>query len=271
MILTELEQRVSLDRGLLRAMPETELASLIRKSQGFYFQGLAASRCGEEAVARSFYRQAFGLLPTHIEALDNLAIGLVEELQFAEAIPMLEQSAYAEPASALAFLYLTKCYQETGQNRLAFLCIKYLEQNWPDKSPVVDWGHLGKPQPPRPLVAPPYAEGQVWKGADCHDGDELRVWVRLVDLEHDQPVVHVSVVDAVSPEAFISHLPFSPDALSQSELVCTDERQKWNLGNDHFGEGFATWREAFDDGKAGVFTAPVYEVTAEVLKQMKRR
>ena len=145
MILTELESRVTLDRRSFLALSEAELAEVISKAQGFYFHGLAASRAGEEPVARSLYRKAFELLPTHIEALDNCAIGLVEELRFAEAIPLLEQSAVAEPTSPLAFLYLTKCYQETGQNRLAFHCIQYLAQNWPDKSPTIDWSHLGQP------------------------------------------------------------------------------------------------------------------------------
>ncbi len=272
MILTELEQRVDLKRKSLRKLSEPELADLITTAQAQYSQGLAASRCGEEEVARSHYQKAFGMLPTHAEALDNYAIGLVEELRFADAVPFLEQSAYAEPSSPLAFLYLTKCYQETGQPRLAVMCIEYLKNNWPDKSPVIDWSHLGQPQPKQPSLAPPFSEGQVWKFAERASDDASRVWIRLVEMAEAGPFVHISVLlDSPSEQhdrLFVSHLPYAPDGLLASNLIVTDERQQWDLPDDHFGEGFVEWGRAFQAGNAGVFTASVAEVVGTIVQQM---
>ena len=54
MILTELEQRVTLDRNSLGRMTERELAQLIEQAQSCYFHGLAAGRAGAEEVARSY-------------------------------------------------------------------------------------------------------------------------------------------------------------------------------------------------------------------------
>jgi len=244
MILTELNDRIKIDRHHLQTMPEEELFELISKAQAHFITGLSASRAGEEEVARERYQGAFELLPTHIEALDNYAIGLVEELRFADAIPALEQSAVAEPGSPLAFLYLTKCYQS----------------------------HLGQPNPDPVLIAPPYCEGQVWKFCEAPEFAASRVWIRLVDMEKGGPVVHISVphLGPAGTEIFFSHFPFSPKGLSKSNLVLTDERQRWDLPNDHFGEGFGMWRNAFDANKAGVFTAPVSEVATGMLEQMKR-
>ena len=157
-----LSKKVGLDRGPLQDMTEEQLGELVSKAQAAYRQGIAADRAGEMSVARSFYRQAFTLLPTHIEALDNCAIGLVEELNFSDAIPLFEQSAVAEPNSPLAFVYLVKCYEETGAKEESADCANYLLHHWPDKSPYVDWSHLGKPQIKR-LLAPPLEEGQVWQ------------------------------------------------------------------------------------------------------------
>ena len=104
--------------------------------------------------------------------------------------------------------------------------------------------------------------------------DSARIWIRLVDPERDgHPVVHISVVNTSpsddSRRWLISHLPFDPAALSESSLTLTDERQRWDLEEDDFGSGYAIWREAFDFGKAGVFTEPVPAVVYTLLQQAK--
>lgn len=263
-ILTELKSRVQLDRGLLQSLPAEELSDLVDEAQGAYFHGLSAARAGRKDVARTFYRKAFELLPTHIEALDNYGIGLVEELKFQEARPYFEQSALADPSSPLAFVYLVKCYQETGSNRLAFLTADYLAFYWPDKSPFPDWTHLGQPRRPLPLIAPPFAEGQVWRYKARPVDQSSRIWIRLVDLyQENMPLVHISVTKVHQPgdhEVFISHLPYKPAALSDSVLKLTDEQQQWDVAGDVFGQGYALWSEAYNAGEAGVFTVPLEQV-----------
>ena len=219
-ILTELKDTVTLDRRLLQSLPSEELSELVSKAQGAYFHGLSAARAGNKDVAGTFYRKAFELLPTHIEALDNYAIGLAEELKFQKARPYFEQSAIADPSSPLAFVYLVKCYQETGKNRLAFLAANYLAFYWPDKSPFPDWTHLGQPRRPLPLIAPPFAEGQVWTYKARPVDQSSRIWIRLVELyQENEPIVHISVTDVYQSDdhkVFLSHLPYELAALSDS-------------------------------------------------------
>ncbi|WP_446008407.1 tetratricopeptide repeat protein [Candidatus Electrothrix sp.] len=269
-ILTELEGRVKLDRQRLQTLSQEELSELIDKAQANYIYGLSTSRAGNEEVAQNFYRKAFELLPTHIEALDNYGIGLVERLEFEEAIPYFEQSVVADPSSPLAFVYLVKCYQETENNRMAYMAITHLKCHWPGKSPFVDWSHLGQPKH-LPMLVPPFAEGQVWRNKTRSADESSRIWIRLVDLyQESQPVVHISLAH-VSPSAdgsiiFVSHLPYEPTALSSCVAELTDEKQQWGLEEDRFGEGYGIWLESYNAGEAGVFTAPVDEVVDGLMK-----
>lgn len=257
-IWNQLCEKVDLDRSSLQELPEEELGELITKAQASYRRGLSADRAGELSYARHYYRQAFTLLPTHIEALDNYAIGYVEELKFAEAIPYFEQSAVAEPNSPLAFLYLLKCYDETGSKAQSEACARYLIHHWPDKSPYIDWSHLGKPRE-KQLLAPPLEEGQVWKykARDCDSSST--VWINLIEEGvNGTVIVHISITDVLAPDGnrlFISHFPYDADALKECLTTQLDEKQAWDREDDHFGEGYGVWFEAYNEGEAGVFTA----------------
>lgn len=271
---SQLECKVMLDRASLQAMGEKELGELITKAQASYRQGLAADRAGEISVAREFYRHAFNLLPTHIEALDNYAIGLVEELNFVDATPIFEQSAVGEPSSPLAFVYLVKCYQEIGSDKDAKACAQYLSHNWPDKSPYLDWGHLGQPKEKR-LLAPPLEEGQIWYYNTLEGDETSTIWIKLIELDTlGQPIVHISVADVLAPDdslMFISHLPYDAKALLDCVTTQSNEKQRWNREDDHFGDGYGMWFEAYNAGEAGVFTAPINEIISGILKTIPNK
>lgn len=269
----ELSQRVNLDRSPLQAMSEEELGELISQAQASYRRAISAERAGEMAFARCYYEKAFTLLPTHIEALDNYAIGFVEELNFAEAIPYFEQSAAAEPNSPLAFVYLVKCYEETGAADQSQACAAYLAHHWPDKSPYLDWSHLGKPQE-KQLLAPPFEEGQVWKYKARACDETSTVWIKSIDQGVDgKPIVHISVADVAHPQGgtmFVSHLPYDADALRNCVTSQLDQKQVWDRKDDHFGEGYGMWFEAYNDGKAGIFTAPLDDILEGMLQSMPK-
>jgi tetratricopeptide (TPR) repeat protein len=258
-----ISEKVNLDRQPLLDMPREELGELISKAQGWYIQALSAEAAGEIEAARKCYQRAFTLLPTHIEALDNHAIGLVEEFRFSEAIPFFEQSAAAEPSSPLAFVYLVKCYEETGAMEESASCARYLLHHWPDKSPYIDWSHLGKPEP-KQLIAPPLEEGQVWNYKTRNCDENSRVWIRLIEPgPAGKTIVHISVTDVRAPNGslkFFSHLPYDADALLDCVTSRLNEKQTWDCDDDHFGEGYGLWREAYNSGEAGIFTAPLNEV-----------
>ncbi len=270
----KLSDDVNLDRRPLQDMSEDELGKVISEAQAAYRQGISAERAGETSEARECYRKAFTLLPTHIEALDNYAIGLVEELNFSAAIPLFEQSAVAECNSPLAFVYLVKCYEETGEAKKANACAQYLVHHWPDKSPHIDWSHLGKPQE-KQLLAPPLEEGQVWqyKARDC-DGNST-VWVKLIEPGIDGNVmVHISVSDVLAPDGsfvFLSHLPYDATALLACLTSKSEIKQAWSREDDHFGEGYGMWFEAYNVGEAGVFTAPLNEIIEGMLQNIPNK
>ena len=269
----QLCQKVNLDRSPLHELTEEELGALVSQAQAAYRRGISADRAGELSYARHYYRKAFELLPTHIEALDNYAIGLVEELNFAEAIPYLEQSAVAEPNSPLAFVYLVKCYDETGASTESEACARYLSHYWPDQSPYLDWSHLGKPKQ-KQLLAPPLEEGQVWKyKARACDGSST-VWINLIDEGlNENAIVHISITEVLAPDGnllFLSHLPYEADALLHCLTTQLDEKQAWDREDDHFGEGYGIWLEAYNTGEAGVFTAPLADVIDGMLQTIPR-
>lgn len=263
-----------IDRGPLQALTKAQLGELISQAQAAYRQGISADRAGEISISREFYRKAFTLLPTHTEALDNYAIGLAEELKFSEAIPFFEQSAVAEPNSPLAFVYLLKCYEETRDARKAEACERYLVHHWPDKSPHLDWSHLGTPQQ-RQIVAPPFAEGQVWRYKSRECDTNSAVWIKLVEPSADgNSIVHISVADVRAPDGglmFISHLPYSASALLNCITSKCESSQTWNREDDKFGEGYGIWFEEFNIGKAGVFTAPLKEIIDVMLQNFPPR
>jgi tetratricopeptide (TPR) repeat protein len=264
-----ISKKINLDRRSFAEMPQEALGNLISKTQALYRQGISAERAGEIAVSRKFYKQAFTLLPTHIEALDNYAIGFVEERNFSEAIPFFEQSAAAEPNSPLAFVYLVKCYEEIGAKEDSAGCVQYLRHHWPDKSPFIDWSHLENPQAKR-LLAPPLEEGQVWKYKTRECDEDSTLWIKLIEPGRDgRAIAHISVLDVCAPSnslIFISHLPFDATALLASVTSKLNSKQAWDREDDQFGEGYGIWFEAYNSGAAGVFTAPLNEVIEGILQ-----
>ncbi len=269
-----LADRVNLDRRPLQEMTEDQLGKIISEAQAEYRQGISAERAGEILLARDYYRKAFTLLPTHIEALDNYAIGLVEELNFSAAIPIFEQSALAECTSPLAFVYLVKCYEETGEDKKADACTQYLLHHWPDKSPHIDWSHLGKPQENQ-LLAAPLEEGQVWhyRARDCDINST--VWIKLIEPGIEgKVIVHISVADVLAPDGslmFISHLPYDANVLLDCLTSKSEIKQTWSRDDDHFGEGYGMWFEAYNIDEAGVFTSPLNEIIEGVIQNVPNK
>jgi tetratricopeptide (TPR) repeat protein len=268
-----ISEKVNLDRRPFQEMTEEHLCELISKAQASYIQGISAEKAGEITASRKCYQRAFTLLPTHIEALDNYAIGLVEEFNFSEAIPFFEQSAAAAPNSPLAFVYLVKCYEETGAKEESANCARYLLHHWPDKSPYMDWSHLEKPKA-KQLLAPPFEEGQVWKykTRDCDESSIL--WIKLIEPSPaGKTIVHISVLDVRAPDntlMLVSHLPYDADALLDYVTSQFNAKQTWDREDDHFGEGYGIWFEAYHSGQAGIFTGPLNEVLEGIVQSIPR-
>lgn len=109
-----------------------------------------------------------------------------------------------------------------------------------------------------------FQPGQVWTYKTRPDEQESRVVVCRV--ERDQKlgaIVHVQVegVAIKSPSSpggvarIIGHMPFAEKALRASVVNLEATRQAL----PEFEDGYATWKQAFDAGDAGVFSVSVAE------------
>ena len=109
-----------------------------------------------------------------------------------------------------------------------------------------------------------FSVGQVWKyKARPHESASE---ITIVAMDSDKElgsIVHIYVadVDIPNPKApagktsFIGHLPYNAEALQESvtELVGTADSLP------DYEDGYKLWKQAFDDGEAGVFEVAVSE------------
>ncbi|WP_395372896.1 hypothetical protein [Marinicella sp. W31] len=109
-----------------------------------------------------------------------------------------------------------------------------------------------------------FKKGQAWKYHARGNEPESRVIVLKVEqYENAGEVIHISVVglsmknkhDSSWLGKDISHMPFSKEALMKS--VITFDKM---VEVPDFSEGYVIWKDAFDKGKAGVYSVSVSEV-----------
>jgi hypothetical protein len=113
--------------------------------------------------------------------------------------------------------------------------------------------------------------GEVWRyHTRAAEPDSTLTIVRVDEEPASGTIVHVHVdglriTNPHHPTGFsdtIGHMPFSEAAVAAS----VTERIGQADALPDFEEGYQTWRSAYDDGHAGVFTIPVAEAV-EVMEQ----
>lgn len=120
---------------------------------------------------------------------------------------------------------------------------------------------------------PEFAVGQIW--AYQHRPGESRSTLQICQIDDDARlgrIFHISVFQVQIPtpggglcEA-MPHLPVSLETLQQS---VTTWQQDAPVPGD-YREGYQIWREAFDQGDAGIFTlsvAEILDITARMAAQ----
>lgn len=110
-----------------------------------------------------------------------------------------------------------------------------------------------------------FAEGQVWEYHNRAGEPGSTLLINRIEIEPNiGEVFHISVRDvrvknARAPDAVSTELPHFPVSRTTLESSVTTL-----LGhapaNPEYLEGYTTWRAAFEDGDAGVFTLPVREI-----------
>jgi hypothetical protein len=112
--------------------------------------------------------------------------------------------------------------------------------------------------------------GQVWSYYARPGDEESLILINLVEEVPKLGVVyHISVLrvhmpslnDSSRPRIDLPHFPVLKVSLEES-VVALVVSQYPPL--DTYRRGYETWREAFDAGRAGAFTIPIYEIVQTV-------
>jgi hypothetical protein len=112
---------------------------------------------------------------------------------------------------------------------------------------------------------PDYAVGQSWTYRTRPGEEASRVAIRRIDIEpEDGEVFHVSILDVKlrnhrvpgGQQQAMNHAAVSRAALDGSLLAFDGEAD----ANESWRDGFAVWRQAYDNGDAGIFEIPLTEI-----------
>jgi hypothetical protein len=136
--------------------------------------------------------------------------------------------------------------------------------------------------PPAPATAAtgrnsvrPFAPGQVWTYYTRPGEESSRMVIcrvesdpRLGEIVHIQ-VNGIRLKNKHAPAGFsgqIGHMPYAADALRK----CLVNLEVEGAALPSFESGYGEWRSAFDQGKAGVWTASISEAIAGMEKGMSK-
>ncbi|MEL6746523.1 MAG: hypothetical protein AAFO79_01720 [Pseudomonadota bacterium] len=119
-----------------------------------------------------------------------------------------------------------------------------------------------------------FSTGQTWH-YNTRDHEECsRLQILRVDQEPDGQIIHVRVTNLQMDNPFsdegvaaeVGHLPIEADALAESVTHLADMQPPLGEGFN----GYENWRDAFDEGEAGVFCVSVAEVLEMVEEATKQ-
>ncbi|ACL04442.1 conserved hypothetical protein [Desulfatibacillum aliphaticivorans] len=110
-----------------------------------------------------------------------------------------------------------------------------------------------------------YAEGQIWSYKTRPGEEKSTVLINKIE-SHDilGHIFHISIREiklksAATASGFvteITHSPVSEETLKKSLTKVVGK----GAANSECIEGYYTWKEAFDNGEAGIFTVSVSEI-----------
>ncbi|MBI1345063.1 hypothetical protein GC163_02100 [bacterium] len=115
-------------------------------------------------------------------------------------------------------------------------------------------------------ITPPQSQfraGQLWAFTPPNKQPNARLTILHVeDGGQYGTIVHIAIsgLSYGDGQSQIQHLPFTESAIERS--VTTLERETGSVPD--YTEGYQLWRQAFDAGKAGIFTGTVAEAVDAV-------
>nr|WP_298678519.1 hypothetical protein [uncultured Treponema sp.] len=111
-----------------------------------------------------------------------------------------------------------------------------------------------------------YKEGQVWSYKTRENESNSKIYI--VKIEYNKTIgkiyhIYIDNLNIKNPyqkskiQNNLSHSPVSEKTLDDSVIKIVTAKYENNI---NISDGYVAWKEAFDDGKAGVFTIPVNEI-----------
>ena len=111
-----------------------------------------------------------------------------------------------------------------------------------------------------------YKEGQVWSYKTRENESNSKLYI--VKIEYNKTIgkiyhIYIDNLNIKNPyqkskiQNNLSHSPVSEKTLDDSVIKIVTAKYENNI---NISDGYVAWKEAFDDGKAGVFTIPVNEI-----------
>ena len=108
-----------------------------------------------------------------------------------------------------------------------------------------------------------YKEGQVWSYKTRENESNSKIYI--VKIEYNKTIgkiyhIYIDNLNIKNPyqkskiQNNLSHSPVSEKTLDDSVIKIVTAKYENNI---NISDGYVAWKEAFDDGKAGVFTIPV--------------
>lgn len=121
------------------------------------------------------------------------------------------------------------------------------------------------------MTRPEYAPGQAWTYRTRGDEEASRLMIRKIDIEpEDGEVFHVSLKGVKLrnhrvPGGFqpaMHHAVMNRAALDRSVVAMVGEADS----DEAWMDGYAVWRQAYDNGDAGVFDIPADQILGYIEK-----
>jgi hypothetical protein len=121
------------------------------------------------------------------------------------------------------------------------------------------------------VTKPDYAVGQAWTYRTRPGEEASRLMIRHIDVEpEDGEVFHISILDVRlrnhkvegGAQPAMNHAAILRVGLDASALQLdgsADADEAWR-------DGYAVWRQAYDNGDAGVFDLPVADILGYIEK-----
>jgi hypothetical protein len=141
---------------------------------------------------------------------------------------------------------------------------------------ILGCGSNPPPVPPLENAVQTFDVGQIWVYRARPGEPESRVLICRVESDDKLGrIVHIQVNGlrlknkhaAGGYSDNIAHMPYSEDALKRCVTVVDSRTASLPAS---FEEGYKEWRQAFDEGKAGVWTLPLDEAISTMEEAMNQ-